>query len=280
MGQWTEITARYDDPQTYGRGESYYGNGRYPPDWKQRRRAVWQQQSDCCGRCGRPREQLTHAGVHHIRSLSEGGSNSLDNLVGLCSDCHSLMHPANDDIDGVYFEAPVFPADNAVPTVATVRKPTAKDDISSAVKTDLTTLERVSSPDANEPALSAHTYAIEAAYARKLPDQLTAILGEHDVIAKSSDYLNIDISVKMGSIRGILSKYTPDITIKSDGALVEPSDWTGRWRTLSCRIRLSEDTTRTTLILSDGTGETEKTISLDSQTTTATFSARPPPLWD
>lgn len=279
MTQWSEITKQYDNPQTYGRKESYYGEGRYPPDWKQRQRIVWQQQSDCCGRCGQSREQLSHADVHHIRSLSEGGSNALDNLVGLCGDCHALMHPLNDDIVGDPFDAPVFPTNDAVPKVATVRTITTEDDISRDIRSDLKTLQRFSTPDRNTSALSTHTYDIEAAYARKLPEQLTTILQDHGVIAESSDYNLVEITVQLRGIRGILSNYTPELTIHSDGTLIESDDWAGRWRTLSRRVRMSEDTMKATLTLSDGTGTTEKTLSLDEQTIGETFTAQPPSMW-
>lgn len=279
MAQWKEISEDYDDPQSYGRDASHYGKGRYPPDWKQRRRVVWEQQSNCCGRCGRLREEVYRAYVHHILPLSKGGTNALNNLVGLCGDCHALMHPLMEDIRGTYFQAPIFPASNSVAKVATVRSKRTRNDISSAVKTDLGTLERLSSPDTNKSVLNNYTYAIGAAHARKLPDHLTEILQKHGVIAESSGYLIIKICVKLRGIRGILSNYTPDITVQSDGALVEWSDWTGRWRTLSRRVRVSEDTTNLTLHSTDGTGTTEKSLSLDSRTTSVTVTARPPSLW-
>lgn len=267
-----EITPRYDDPQTYGRDDSYYNEGKYPPDWGRRKRAIWQRQADSCGRCGRSREQLLHADVHHIQPLSDGGSNELDNLVGLCGDCHALIHPLNENIDGYYRESPIFPAIDAVPKVATVRSK-GIDDIAPAVKVDLDTLERFNSPDVNELALNAYTYDIESEYARKLPEQLTSILQGHGVIAESSNYSTIEITVKLRGIRGIISTYTPEIDIHSDGTLVEWSDWVGRWRTISRRVRMSEDTTEAVLRLSDGSGTIEKHLSIDSEPTSVSFTA-------
>lgn len=47
------IRERYDDPSNYGERNSHFGNGRYPPDWEDRRSAVWWLQDDECARCGR-----------------------------------------------------------------------------------------------------------------------------------------------------------------------------------------------------------------------------------
>ena len=35
--------------------------------------------------------------VHHIRPLSEGGSHSRDNLMALCTSCHSRVHAQRGD---------------------------------------------------------------------------------------------------------------------------------------------------------------------------------------
>lgn len=71
--------------------------GRYPPDWEQRRRAVLARDEYTCQRCGEA--SGPHAGdegvtlhVHHVRPLSAGGSNRLSNLVTLCADCHEAEH--------------------------------------------------------------------------------------------------------------------------------------------------------------------------------------------
>ena len=42
-----------------------------------------------CQICGEKQAKLE---VHHIRFRSQGGSNSMDNLVVLCSECHSKVH--------------------------------------------------------------------------------------------------------------------------------------------------------------------------------------------
>lgn len=276
---WREIKPRYDDPETYGVDESYFDKGKYPPDWGRRCKAIWQRQSKKCGRCGRSRNQVHNADVHHIRSLSDGGLNKLDNLAGLCGDCHALIHPHNQVIEGYYREAPVFPATDAVPKVATVRSKEVNN-IALSIKHDLETLERFSSPDVNQLAVNAYTYNIESEYARELPEQLTSILQEHSVIAESSDYSLIEITVKLQGIRGIISTYTPEINISSNGTLVEwiDTDWIGRWRTISQRVRLSDDANEATLRLSDGNGTTKKTVSIGSERSSVSFTARPPTL--
>jgi 5-methylcytosine-specific restriction endonuclease McrA len=67
----------------------------YPPDWDSRRSAVLARDSHCCRQCGYPdgyktRPRKLH--VHHIRSLRDGGTNAMSNLVTLCSRCHSATH--------------------------------------------------------------------------------------------------------------------------------------------------------------------------------------------
>jgi 5-methylcytosine-specific restriction endonuclease McrA len=44
------------------------------------------------GRCAAPGCRNTHLQVHHVIWWSHGGPTDLDNLVGLCSRCHHLVH--------------------------------------------------------------------------------------------------------------------------------------------------------------------------------------------
>lgn len=70
----------------------------YPPDWAQRRKEVIKRDGRKCSNCGATRENAQlHA--HHVRPLSEGGGNSLDNLITLCRDCHVDAHRENKSID-------------------------------------------------------------------------------------------------------------------------------------------------------------------------------------
>jgi len=84
-------------PSTYG---IYFrtANSRNPPDWAERRRAVYDRDGGRCRRCGIT-VPLERSHIHHLVRRSEGGSHSLDNLVTLCRDCHSLM-PEHQRVDG------------------------------------------------------------------------------------------------------------------------------------------------------------------------------------
>jgi hypothetical protein len=44
------------------------------------------------GRCAAPGCRNTHLQVHHVVWWSHGGPTDLDNLIGLCSRCHHLVH--------------------------------------------------------------------------------------------------------------------------------------------------------------------------------------------
>ncbi len=53
------------------------------------RRAIHTRQD---GRCAAPGCQNTHLEIHHVVWWSRGGPTDLDNLIGLCSRCHHLVH--------------------------------------------------------------------------------------------------------------------------------------------------------------------------------------------
>jgi len=53
------------------------------------RRAVHARQD---GRCAAPGCTNTHLEIHHVIWWSNGGPTDLDNLIGLCSRCHHLVH--------------------------------------------------------------------------------------------------------------------------------------------------------------------------------------------
>ena len=61
-----------------------------PPDWEQRTIAVKQRS---CNRCERCRWCVRNKAVKHLRyikSISEGGDHSLDNLVYICVECEAM----------------------------------------------------------------------------------------------------------------------------------------------------------------------------------------------
>lgn len=60
----------------------------YPPDWDERRRIVQTRDHHSCSECGVGGK--LH--LHHIRALSHGGTNKIDNIALLCESCHSEAH--------------------------------------------------------------------------------------------------------------------------------------------------------------------------------------------
>lgn len=73
-------------------------DGRNPPDWAERRRTVYDRDGGRCHRCG-VIVPLAKCHIHHVIRRSEGGGHSLENLVTLCRDCHSLM-PEHQKVNG------------------------------------------------------------------------------------------------------------------------------------------------------------------------------------
>lgn len=59
----------------------------YPPDWEYRRQRL-EESNGVCAVCG----GSIHLDVHHIKPLSKGGTNRLDNLQLLCRLCHEKKH--------------------------------------------------------------------------------------------------------------------------------------------------------------------------------------------
>lgn len=75
-----------------GKAHAFW-NG-YPPDWDRGRKAgVLKEAGHKCGNCGISGVPLY---IHHIVSLSSGGSNAFENLVPLCSLCHTKAHGNKD----------------------------------------------------------------------------------------------------------------------------------------------------------------------------------------
>ena len=83
------INSKYDDPSSH--------DGKYPPDWDARRKAVYERDNYTYQVCGRRIEP--HAGdggatlhAHHLTSLRNGGWHHLANLVTVCHYCHDGIH--------------------------------------------------------------------------------------------------------------------------------------------------------------------------------------------
>lgn len=56
--------------------------------------AVKQRDGYRCVDCGEFETRTQRLQAHHVLPLSEGGSNTLDNMVTLCTACHKARHRA------------------------------------------------------------------------------------------------------------------------------------------------------------------------------------------
>ena len=89
FGRSSGINSKYDDPSSH--------DGKSPPDWDARRKAVYERDNYTCQECGR--RSGPHAGdggatlhAHHLTSLRNGGWHHLANLVTVCHYCHDGIH--------------------------------------------------------------------------------------------------------------------------------------------------------------------------------------------
>ena len=64
----------------------------YPKIWDKLRRIVYKRAKYTCQYCG---ERYQGINAHHIIALSKGGKNDLNNLICICDQCHSILHPTN-----------------------------------------------------------------------------------------------------------------------------------------------------------------------------------------
>lgn len=65
----------------------------YPDDWDDLRGAVLKRDDYECQSC--PNNEDRKLNVHHIVPLGCGGTNTLRNLISLCSRCHGRVHGGN-----------------------------------------------------------------------------------------------------------------------------------------------------------------------------------------
>ncbi|MGJ9423649.1 DUF222 domain-containing protein [Aeromicrobium sp. CF3.5] len=72
------------------------GRDRYQPNQLQRRSVIARQE----GVCAAPGCKHTHLEIHHVIWWSLGGRTDLDQLVGLCTRCHHLLHRGRLHITG------------------------------------------------------------------------------------------------------------------------------------------------------------------------------------
>lgn len=241
------IDPQYDSQHTYGKRESYYNDGRYPPDWAQRREAVWERQRYQCARCGVYKGDVSASEVHHIVHLSNGGSNALENLVGLCGDCHALMHPANGSLRGNPWKAELFPEEFADERVAVIRKPQGNEEL----ELDITRLSQLSAPDENANAVTSATVPTSAALAKRAKTDLPGILLDNGFVPRTTPYHRT--SVRTRPI-GLLAAITPrdiELTARGDGKTLEVEECDD-----GADVYHAADTTVSEIELEDPSGET------------------------
>jgi len=211
------IDPGYDSQDAYGVSDSHFGDGRYPPDWPARREAVWERQRYRCGRCGVYKGDVSASEVHHVVHLSDGGSNHLGNLVGLCGDCHALMHPSNDRLRGNPWEADLFPSEHADDRVAVVRKPRDDD----ALALDVERLADLSSPTDNAESVTSATVPTSAVVARRAGSGLPAVLRKNGFVARSAPYHRVRVRPRPDGIPAVLTVDKTEVTASGDGAATE-----------------------------------------------------------
>ena len=217
------INREYDSPDSYGPQESWYGDGKYPPDWKNRREAIWDQQRYLCGRCGRYKGDVDAAVCHHVRHLANGGSNQLNNLVGLCGDCHSVMHPDNPEVSGAVGNAPVFPDSDADDRVAVVHT----YGVGPELEFDLRRLGETEMAEKNVRAITTVCEPIPAEQAKVLSSdgiELAEALKQRGLVARSQPHNRLYISTGLAGMKGVLSPATPVVESATTAEVSEVGD--------------------------------------------------------
>jgi len=91
----TNTSGRCDTHQSqqqkrYNQQTAYY----HTPEWRQLRAAVLARDYNQCVVCAGSR-RLT---AHHIKARTDGGVDTMDNLVTLCGSCHSRLERGGPDI--------------------------------------------------------------------------------------------------------------------------------------------------------------------------------------
>jgi len=292
------VDKRFDSPGNYSERNSFFGDGKYPPDWSQRRSAVWWLQDGRCARCGRSHDRGGH--VHHVKPLAKGGPNSLDNLVGLCVDCHALLHPRVDDLDGDWKRAPKYPCEKAEPEVAVIRRsPDAAVEKRLRAGPDFEKLAAETEPRENLYATqSLVVYATSPAVARQLAQDPTDHPTENDTraieelnrllllrgrVPENGLYSNRRLSVEtpVPGVLGWLSAFAPTVTVepesenRSDGPTGPTIE-----ETAPGEFVLSEDVTAATVTVTDGAGEVSKeevSFTEGGSTQSVSIPVSPPP---
>ena len=295
---------RFNRPDSYPEQASFFGDGKYPPDWAQRRKAVWWLQDDECGRCGHRQENEGH--VHHIKPLSDSGSNGLNNLVGLCADCHALLHPTVDELNGNWKTAPKYPAENAVSEVAVIRRG-QNGTIEEKLRADVDFEKLAEETDSKENYYAARSPAVyetdpvvarqftsdqdqQPAENQKQPiEELNRLLLLRGRVPENGLYKNRRLAIKtpMKGILGWLSPFEPEVTVEAErpaesespySALTEEVDRNG---SADREFVFSEDVNDAAVTVTGGDGEaTHRNVSFSDENNRQSVSVpvSPPPL--
>lgn len=211
------INPTYDSTGTYGTQYSYYGKGKYPPDWEARREAVWERQDYHCARCGVYKGDVPRSEVHHLVHLQQGGSNELSNLVGLCLHCHALMHPEESVVAGSYARAELFPEETADDRVAVIRRAIEND----AANIDFDHLAAESEPDRNRTAITEQAVSTSAETAKRAAADLHGLLRQYGYVPRTGPYHTLDVTTTAAGVRGLVTRWSPEIAVESDAEVVE-----------------------------------------------------------
>jgi hypothetical protein len=275
------IDPGYNDPGSYGERDSHFGDGRYPPDWAARRNAVWWLQDHECARCGRPKDAAGGYAVHHVRHLDDGGRNHLGNLAGLCVDCHALMHPDLDWMDGDPARAPLFPSPDAGAEVAVVRRPADGDEVPAGLETDLRRLAALDDPDDNEHAVTGAAVPTGSAVARRAATDIAGLLAEHGHVARNAAHHAVRVEPTYPGVRGLVARYDPPTSVYTDAELAELDGWQGGTGGHERSLYCTPDATWARVDLRDGRGGTVTSaveFEGDAGEVTVTPTVAPPPV--
>lgn len=71
------------------------GSGRGGRPWRRIRERVLKRDGYLCQPCRRKGRLTPAAEVHHVKALSQGGTDDDGNLLSMCSDCHGEADAAN-----------------------------------------------------------------------------------------------------------------------------------------------------------------------------------------
>jgi hypothetical protein len=223
------LNRRYNHPDNVTFSHSYFGDGKYPPDWGEkrtdistthggRREAIREYQGGLCARCGTDISN-SDFNCHHYLSLDQGGKHDLNNLLTLCLPCHRLIHPDVDDLDGNWREAPIFPSIDADPRMATVRKPVVTSERRQYLPS-LSLIAEKSTPAENTPALSTATFEIGPGDALAAAEDFERLLDEMGIhfdseytvhVTSSADLSLYDATVELT----VSSQYGTNITLET-----------------------------------------------------------------